>query len=105
MLTHRSLFGPSPVGGASTFLILVTFPKMCRRITNPMYATENKRIVLGDIVQPSASSLKKDKLFALFPYGAWPPRGFLPAGLALLAAIFLASSFLSPPSIADYFIF
>ena len=65
-----------------------------------MYATENKRIVFGDIVHPSASSLKKDKLFARYPPdGALPPSGLRP-GLERYAAIFLAISFLFPSSIA-----
>ena len=74
MLSHRSppveLLPPaSPVGGGvtvSVFLIDVTFPNICKRMTIPMYATENNKIVFGEIVHPSASSLKNDKLFALF---------------------------------------
>ena len=105
MLSHRSppveLLPPAvPVGGGvigSTFLIDVTLPNMCRRMTMPMYATENKRIVFGEMVHPSASSLKNDKLFALFYDLFSPPRGFLP--LALWPAIFLAISLLSVCSV------
>ena len=102
MLTHRSppveLLPPAslPGGGVvigSDFLIDVTFPNICKRMTNPMYATENNRIVFGDMVHPSASSLKNDKLLALCPIGYPPPRGLRPFDLC--AAIFLAKSFLS----------
>ena len=59
--SHRSsveLPAPMSSGVASGDfdpLIEVTFPKMCRRITTPMYATENKSIVFGLIDHPPAS--------------------------------------------------
>ena len=86
MVSHRSppveLLPPAePVGGGvtvSVFLIEVTLPKICKRMTIPMYATEKSKIVFGEMVHPSASSLKNDKLFALFCDLFSPPRGFLP---------------------------
>ena len=79
--------------------MLVIFPKMCKSITNPIYATENSNIVFGDIFHPSASSPKNEK--PLFLSTAPPPaNGFL-FDFDLSYAIFLANSFLSPPSITD----
>ena len=57
----------SPVASASgvtvappALFMLVTFPKMCSKMTTPMYATENNNIDFGDINQPSASSPKNE---------------------------------------------
>ena len=105
MVSHRSppveLLPPAEAPGVgvtgSDFLIEVTLPNICRRITIPMYATEKSKIVFGERVHPSASSLKNDKLFALFYDLFSPPRGFLP--LVLWPAIFLAISLLSVCSV------
>ena len=65
-----------------------------------MYATENNNMVFGDIVNPSASSPKKDKLYCGY-FGPPAPYGLRPAYLALSAYILFANSFLSPPSIIN----
>ena len=102
--SHRSpevSLAPAGCASGDTLLMLLTFPKMWSKITNPMYATENRRIVFGDIDQPSApSEQQKDRLLALWPpVGAWPPRGLRPVDLARAAATFLAMSFLFYSSI------
>ena len=49
-----------------------------------MYATENRRIVFGDMAKPSPSPQQNDKLLALSPPdGAYPPSGLRPVALAL----------------------
>ena len=45
---------------APALFMLVTFPKMCNKMTTPMYATENNNIDFGDICHPSASSPKNE---------------------------------------------
>ena len=82
-------------------LIDVILPNICKRITHPMYATENNNMTFGDILNPSASLPKKPNgLLFYWPPGA-PGNGLLaPPCLAdLYAAIFLANSRLSPCSI------
>ena len=60
---HKSPAASSTSGttvALSALFMLVTFPKMCNKMTIPMYATENNNIVFGDICHPSASSPKKE---------------------------------------------
>ena len=63
---HKSPVASSAPGATvdlSPVFMLVAFPKMCNKITTPMYATENNNIVFGDIYQPSASSPKNESEF------------------------------------------
>ena len=86
-----SVSGVGASFGASAEFSCEIFPNICKRMTHPIYATENNNITLGDIVHPSASSPKNDSELPLPP--APPANGLRPAVyLALLAAIFLASS-------------
>ena len=95
----ESGIGPSLPGA----LIDEIFPNMCKRITQPMYATENNNMVFGDIVHPSASSPKKDRLCCGY-FGPLAASGLLPpVYFVFSAAIFFAKSFLSPPSILKLF--
>ena len=93
--------GAGPSFGVSAAFNCEIFPNICRRITHPMYATENNNITFGDIVHPSASSPKNDREL---PLPAPPPaNGLRPAVyFALAAAIFFASSALFSDIIFNY---
>ena len=64
-LTHRSPAAPAsaaPSGapGVDPVLRVEILPKICNKMTQPIYATLNNKIAFGLILNPSASSPKND---------------------------------------------